>query len=105
MAGKRPGLRVVCVKQPQNTERVVSWATWLKFEFSGHLFHLQPPTFCGFQASESPNETPRPPYRTSGHLVEPEGCALSGPFLAIFLLFHGHIAEVEGKKGLFAVRK
>ena len=23
------------------------------------------PTFCGFQASESPNETPRPPYRWS----------------------------------------
>ena len=22
----------------------------------------QPPTFCGFQASESPNEPPRPPY-------------------------------------------
>ena len=25
----------------------------------------QPPTFCGFQASESPNETPTPPYQWS----------------------------------------
>ena len=31
----------------------------------GHLIHPQPPTFCGFQASESPNETPRPPYQRS----------------------------------------
>ena len=25
----------------------------------------KPPTFCGFQASNSPNETPRPPYQWS----------------------------------------
>ena len=31
----------------------------------GHLVHPQPPRFCGFQASESPNETPRPPYQWS----------------------------------------
>ena len=24
--------------------------------------HPQPPTFCGFEASESRNQTPRPPY-------------------------------------------
>ena len=36
-----------------------------KSEFRGHLVHPQPPTFCGFQASISPNETPRPPYRRS----------------------------------------
>ena len=35
---------------------------WLKSEFRGHLVHPQPATFCGFQASETPNETPRPPY-------------------------------------------
>ena len=29
------------------------------------MFHLQPPTFCGLQASKSPNETPRPPYQGS----------------------------------------
>ena len=55
----------VRVKQAQNQARAVSWATWLKTEFRAHLFHPQPPTFCGFQASESPNETPRPPYKWS----------------------------------------
>ena len=56
---------VVRVKQAQNQERAISWATWLKTKFRAHLFHPQPPTFCGFQASESPNETPRPPYQWS----------------------------------------
>ena len=51
-----------CAPTPRNQERAVSWATWLKSEFRGHLVHPQPPTFCGFQASESPNETPRPPH-------------------------------------------
>ena len=36
-----------------------------KNEFRGHLVLPQPPTFCGFQAAESPNETPRPPYQWS----------------------------------------
>ena len=53
----------VCVKQAQNQARAVSWATWLKTEFRGHPVHPQPPTFCGFQASEWPNEPPRPPYQ------------------------------------------
>ena len=53
------------LSQTQNQERAVSWATWLKTEFRAHLFHPQPPTFCGFQASESPNETRRPPYQWS----------------------------------------
>ena len=56
---------VVCVQQGQNQERAVSWATWLKTEFRGHLFQPPPPTFCGSQASGSPNETPRPPYQWS----------------------------------------
>ena len=60
-----------CAPAPRNQERVVSWATWLKNEFPGHLVHPQPPAFYGFQASKSPNETPRP--RTSGHLVQLEG--------------------------------
>ena len=38
---------------------------WLKTKFRGHLAHPQPPTFCGFQASESPKETPRPLYQWS----------------------------------------
>ena len=65
---------------PRNQARAVSLATWLKSEFRGQLVQPQPPTFCGFQASESPNEPPRP--CTSGHFVEPEGspaCARWGP--------------------------
>ena len=54
-----------CAPAPRNQERAVSWATWLKNEFRGHLVHPQPPTFYGFQASESPNETRRPPYQWS----------------------------------------
>ena len=34
-------------------------------QFRGHLVHPQPPTFCDFQALESPNEMPRPPYQWS----------------------------------------
>ena len=33
--------------------------------FRRHLVHPQPPTFCGFQASESPNEPLTPPYQWS----------------------------------------
>ena len=55
----------LCAPTPRNQERAVSGATWLKSEFRGHLVHPQPPTFYGFQASESPNETRRPPYQWS----------------------------------------
>ena len=54
-----------CAPTPRNQARAVSWATWLKIRFRGHLVHPQPPTFCGFQASESPKRTPRPPYQWS----------------------------------------
>ena len=54
-----------CAPAPRNQERAVSWATWLKVRFRGHLVHPQPPTFYGFQASESPHETRRPPYQWS----------------------------------------
>ena len=54
-----------CAPAPRNQERAVSWAMWLKSEFRGHLVHTQPPTFCGFQALELPNELPRPPYQWS----------------------------------------
>ena len=50
---------------PRNQARAVSWATWLKIGFRGHLVHPQPPTFCGFRPSEWPNETRRPPYQWS----------------------------------------
>ena len=53
----------VCVKQAPNQERAVSWPMWLKTEFRGHLIHPQPPNFCGYQASDSPNKMPRPPYQ------------------------------------------
>ena len=40
-----------CAPAPRNQERAVSWATWLKNEFRGHLVHPQPPAFYGFEAS------------------------------------------------------
>ena len=60
-----------CAPAPRNQERAVSWATWLKNEFRGHLVHPQPPTFYGLHPSESRNETHRPPYQWS--LGAPEG--------------------------------
>ena len=54
-----------CAPAPRNQERAVSWATWLKSESRGHLVHPQPPTFYGFQPSESPNDLRRPPYQWS----------------------------------------
>ena len=54
-----------CAPAPRNQERAVSWATWLKNEFRGHLVHPQPPAFYGSQASELPNKTRRPPYQWS----------------------------------------
>ena len=54
-----------CAPTARNQEQAVSWATWLKIRFRGHLIHPQTPTFCGLQASESPNEPPRPPYQWS----------------------------------------
>ena len=50
---------------PRNQAQAVSWATCLKIRFRGYVYHPQPPTFCGFQASESLNETPSPPYQWS----------------------------------------
>ena len=60
---KCPKLRSTYVTLPQNQERAVSWATWLKTKFRGHLVHPQPLNFCRFQASQSRNEVPRPPYQ------------------------------------------
>ena len=54
-----------CAPTARNQEQAVSWATWLKTEFRGHQVHPQPPKFCGFKGSESPNETRRPPYQWS----------------------------------------
>ena len=38
---------------------------WLKNEFRGNLVHPQPPTFYGFEATDSPTETREPPYQWS----------------------------------------
>ena len=72
MSKKRPQngqkcskMYAVCVNQTQNQKRAVSWATCLKSEIRGHLVLPQPPTFCGFQASKSPNQTPTPMYHWS----------------------------------------
>ena len=54
-----------CAPAPRNQERAVSWATWLKTEVRGHNVHPQPPTFYGFQASDSPKDTRRTPYQWS----------------------------------------
>ena len=54
-----------CAPAARNQDWAVSWTTWLQTEFRGHLVHPQPPTFYGFQASELPNETRRPPYQWS----------------------------------------
>ena len=61
-----------CAPAPPNQARAVSWATWLKNEFRGHLVHPQPPTFYGLHPSKSPNETRGPPYQWSH-------CATGGP--------------------------
>ena len=55
----------LCARAPRNQARAVSWATWVKIQFRGHLVHPQPPTFYGYKASDSPNETCRPPYQWS----------------------------------------
>ena len=77
---KKPlNLRTLATNGP-NQDRAVSWATWLKSKFQGHLVHLRPPSFCGFQASNSPNETPRPLYRWSlGGAREQHGSSIFGP--------------------------
>ena len=62
---KKTSKSAQCAPTPRNQARAVSWATWLKSEFRGHLVHPQSPTFCGHHPSESPNETPRPSYQWS----------------------------------------
>ena len=64
-SGPKRRHKAQCAPTPRNHPRAVSGATWLKIRFRRHLVHPQPPTFCGFQASELPNEMPRPPYQWS----------------------------------------
>ena len=62
---KKPQKPAQCAPTPRNQAQGVTWVTWLKSELRGHLVHPQALTFCGFQASESPNEPLRPPYQWS----------------------------------------
>ena len=93
---KNPPKSAQYAPTPRNQARAVSWATWLKSEFRGHLVHPQPPTFCGFQTSESPNETRRPPYRWSlggaGGLRSPRTVGANG----------GSTVVPEAKKMIFS---
>ena len=61
-----------CAPAPRNQERAVSWATWLKNEFRGHLVTTRnPPLFMVSKPQNRPTRHVDP--RTSGHLVQPEG--------------------------------
>ena len=67
-APKSPKICAMCTNTPKpSTGRILGYValTLTLTEFRGHLVHPQPPPFCGFQPSESPNETPRPPYQWS----------------------------------------
>ena len=88
----------------QSQERAVSWATWLKSDFQGHLVHPQPPPFCDLQASKSPNETPRHPTIRRCP-TPPLAKAPLEPACSTQTAFLGHIVESEGNKGLFVTRK
>ena len=63
--GALPELRILWPKTAFFGPKPPRNPTRLKNEFRGHLVHPQPPTFYGFQASELPNETRRPPYQWS----------------------------------------
>ena len=47
---------------PRTKDGPYLWLGGRVSDFRGHLVHQQSPTFCGFQLSKSPNETPRPPH-------------------------------------------
>ena len=54
----------MCTSTPKlRTGRILGYMAQKRIR--GHLVHPQPPTFYGIQASELPNETPRPPYQWS----------------------------------------
>ena len=83
----------VGVKQPQNQERAVSWATWLKTKFPGHLVH--PPLFVVSKPQIRPTRRLHP--RTRVHLVEPEG----SPACARWVPTVGPPGSPGRKKSLF----
>ena len=60
---KSPKVCAMCtnISKP-STGRILGYVAQIQIP---RALHPQPPTFCGFQASESRNEPPRPPYRWS----------------------------------------
>ena len=63
-APKSPKICAMCTStRKPRTGRILGYVAQIRFR--GHLNHTQPPTFCGFQASELPNELPKPPYQWS----------------------------------------
>ena len=52
-------VHTLCQQAPKTRTNCIL-ATWLKSDFQWHLVLPQPTTLCHFEASESPNETPRP---------------------------------------------
>ena len=80
MAKIGPKLRAAFVTAPQNQEGALSWATWLKTKFRGHLVHPQTPLLVVFKPQNYPTRHPDP--RAISHLAEPESspaCARWGP--------------------------
>ena len=66
MAKNGLNMRYLCPTRPKITKNgPYLGLRGSKSPFRGHLVHPQPPTFCGLQPSESPNETPRPPNQWS----------------------------------------
>ena len=61
MAKNGLNMRCLCQKSPKpRTGRILGYVAQNRIPRAPR--HPQPPTFGGVQASESPNETPRPPY-------------------------------------------
>ena len=64
MAKNGPNVRCLCQTCPKpRTGRILGYVAQNRIP-RGPI-PPPPPTFCGFEASESPNETPRPPYQWS----------------------------------------
>ena len=64
LGAKKPQNLCIVHQPPKpSTGRILGYVA--QNPIPGHLVHPQPPTFCGFHPSVSPNETPRPPYQWS----------------------------------------
>ena len=84
-----------CAPLPRDQARAVSWATWLKSEFQGHVVHLQTPLFMVSKPQNCPTSHLDP--GTCGHLVQPEG----NPARARFGQTVGPLGSPGRKKSFF----